>query len=59
MLIKSSAFVAHRFVYYQIFFLGSIYLSLFYLAKFLWSSKVLSKVKAFDCLVTHRKVNIN
>ena len=32
---------------------------LFLLAKFLWKSKALSKVKAFAWLVAHRKVNTN
>ena len=32
---------------------------LFHLAKFLWSSKAPSKVKAFSWLVAHRKVNTN
>ena len=31
----------------------------FHLAKFLWSSKALSKVKAFAWLVAHTKVNTN
>ena len=32
---------------------------LFHLAKFIWSSKAPSKVKAFAWLVAHRKVNTN
>ena len=32
---------------------------LFHLAKFLWSSKAPSKVKAFSWLVAHKKVNTN
>ena len=34
-------------------------ITLFHPAKFLWSSKVPSKVKAFAWLVAHRKVNTN
>ena len=34
-------------------------ITLFHPAKFLWSSKVPSKVKAFALLVGHRKVNTN
>ena len=55
-------FVIIRLVFSEIFFLGlvkSLKSYLFLLAKFLWSSRAPSKVKALAWLVVHGKVNTN
>ena len=56
--------ILFRFILGKIYLFGLVQFIMinsdpFFLAKFVWKSKVSSKVKAFAWLVVHKKVNIN